>query len=82
MGKRTHRLSANKIPDAATLLVGNEAHIVLWDGKTRFGTILDVNSNGLTLRDKNALWYNRKKHTHFVAISEIRELIYDEVSQW
>ena len=82
MGKRTHRLQAGKIPEASNLLVGKEAHIVLWDGKTRFGTILEVTSDRLKLRDKNALWYNQKKHTHTVSVSEIRELIYDEVSRW
>lgn len=82
MGKRSERLSGKKLLSNLGSLQGKEAHIVLWEGVTYFGDLIKTDTNTITLKDKNAKWYNRKAHTHNLKLVDIREIIVDSSSKW
>ncbi|MEL6255576.1 MAG: hypothetical protein AAFR87_26465 [Bacteroidota bacterium] len=82
MGTRSERFSGKRLHSEAKSLLGKEAHVILWEGSTYFGDLIDVEEGRIKLRDKNARWYNLNNHTHDFDIEKIREVIVDRNSTW
>ncbi len=82
MGTRSDRFSGKRLRSEVKSLLGKEAHIVLWEGSTYFGDLVEAAEGRLKLRDKNARWYNQKDHTHDFELENIREVIIDRNSTW
>lgn len=80
MGKRTTRIYHHQIAAQLTTLQQVTAHVILWKGQTYFGTIVSYTADSLTVEDKGTFWYNRKRHTHTLALSAIREVITERQS--
>jgi len=82
MGKRSDRFSGKKLLSNVHKLAGKEVQIVLWEGATYFGDLIETKDHEVTIRDKNARWYNQKAHTHTLSLENIREIIMDKASKW
>lgn len=82
MGKRNIRIRRHELQNRAAELKNEEAHVVLLDGRTYFGRVLDANAETLTIRDVNARWTSVKRHTHQLPLSDIMEVIFDKVTQY
>lgn len=81
MGTRTRRIPAHQLKESLQSLSGKYAQIILWTGETRAGSVT-IQDEFIILTDLNARWYNRKRHVHHLSVSEIREVLLDEVSDW
>jgi len=82
MGKRTLRYLHHEVPHKREFLLQKDIHCVTWEGITYYGSCIGMDERILTLEDKNAHWYNRKKHQHQILLSDIREIIFDRVTDW
>lgn len=82
MGTRTTRIPSNKLEQKKDGLVGKLVQVVFWEGSTKTGRVESANATSITVRDPNTVWYNRKRHTHDIELSAIREVLLDEVSEW
>lgn len=68
--------------DRLAELPGKEVHVVMRDGSTHFGTVLSGTSSDLSVRDANAAWTSRKRHTHRLPLAEVMEVIFDIVTAY
>lgn len=82
MGKRSERFSGKKLLSGIDKLTGREVHIILWEGSTFFGDVVEASKSFVKIKDKNIRWYNRKGHTHNLKLDDIREIILDNPSKW
>lgn len=82
MGKRIIRVYSQQILENKEKFVHKSADVILQNGKTYFGDILEIDAENIHLLGKGTYWYNRKKHTHLIPISEVREMITTVVSDW
>lgn len=82
MGKRSERFSGKALGEKIKDLTGKEVQLILWEGATYYGDLLEAEGDKVRIRDKNAHWYNRRQHTHDFEINDIREIIVDRLSQW
>ncbi|WNJ18761.1 hypothetical protein [Pontibacter sp. G13] len=82
MGKRTLRIQLTKPDQDLGSLVGQEAHVITWEGSTFFGDIRFASNSTLTIEDKNITRFNRRRHRHHVALTDIREIIVDKATKW
>jgi hypothetical protein len=82
MGKRFTRITRRNYEQYLDQLSGQQAQVVDWSGRTYHGRLLRADLEGVSLQDLNAAWYNRKQHTHRLALDDIREIILDQVAPW
>jgi len=82
MGRRTIRILARQLQDRLSEIHEKDVQLITWEGKTYFGLARIKEGNSVLLEDKNVAWYNRKKHSHLLKLSEIREVIFDKISDW
>lgn len=82
MGTRIERITGLAIQQRLPELKGHKAQVVTWSGHTYFARVTAAEQETLTLVDLNAAWYNRRKHTHRVAVAEIREVVLDQPATW
>lgn len=82
MGRRTKRYLHHQVKANLPEFDQKEIQLICWDGRTLCGTASASGERGLVVIDKNVAWYNRKDHTHFVELSEIKEVVIDEISSW
>lgn len=82
MGKRNIRILRHQLLDRLAELPGKEAHVVMRDGNTHFGTVLSATAADITVRDANAAWTSRKRHTHRLPLAEVMEVIFDIVTAY
>ncbi len=77
MGKRNTRIFHHQLPSRIHELAGIEVHVILRDGTTYFGKVIDTNAEIIKIQDINARWTNIKKHTHKIHLNDVREVIFD-----
>ncbi|MCI4667210.1 MAG: hypothetical protein MRZ79_03550 [Bacteroidia bacterium] len=82
MGKRTKRYLHHQLEEHLNRFDQQEIQLIQWDGTTFSGLARVDKKGGIEIIDKNSAWYNRKKHSHFVEMSQIREVVIDEISSW
>lgn len=82
MGKRNIRILRHQLLDRLAELPGKEAHVVMRDGSTHFGTVIQASAIRLEVRDANAAWTSRKRHTHLLSTTEVMEVIFDIVTAY
>ncbi len=82
MGTRSRRLTSLSWQQTFDQIPGRFAHVVLFSGATHRGKITHADAEGLVLQDPNAAWYNLRRHTHRFELSDIREVIWDEIHHW
>lgn len=82
MGKRSNRIQGQELQTKLPEWVGKSVHLVTMDNRTWFGKLLATDGKGATLRDANAAWYNRRRHTHLLPWAQIREAITDFVAEY
>lgn len=78
MGKRTIRLRKKDLPEKLLeIKMNTEIQVVLSNGKTLSGNIMERNQTGLTIKSGNPAWYNTKAHLQVLAWHDIIEVEYD-----
>ena len=82
MGKRNQRILPAAFKSDLPALAGKEVHVFHLDGTTFSGILFLADQQHVEIRDKGRFWYNRKKKTHSIPLSEIREVIHDYVTDW
>ncbi|MEM0998365.1 MAG: hypothetical protein AAGN35_14995 [Bacteroidota bacterium] len=82
MGTRNIRIMRSQIAERRDEITGQIAHVVLRNGKTHSGVVIEADAESLTVRDTNARWTSRKRHTHRVPLVEIMEVILDTVTKY
>lgn len=82
MGRRTKRYLHQQLKEALAEFDQKEIQVICWDGSTLAGLAHTKSGEGMEISDKNLAWYNHKKHTHFVHLSDIKEVLVDEISNW
>lgn len=82
MGIRTERITGPAIAARLADHVGETVQLVTWQGLTYLGRLVAVEEEVAVMRDLNAYWYNRKRHTHRVSIGELRELVIDRTARY
>lgn len=82
MGIRSERITGKAIAEQAGQLIGQTLQVVTWTGLTYFGRVIRADAQTLDIRDPNAYWYNRKRHTHQIDLVDIREIVRDLPSKW
>lgn len=82
MGTRTSRIPSNHLEEKKASLVGKMVQVVFWEGRTKTGRVEAADTSSIIVRDPNTVWYNRKRHTHHIELTAIREVLLDEVSEW
>ncbi|MEO0898714.1 MAG: hypothetical protein AAFY71_20045 [Bacteroidota bacterium] len=82
MGKRSMRFLHHQILENKDKFTQQDIQCVTWKGQTYYGLCKEVNDRFVALEDKNSAWYNRKKHQHQIELSNIKEIIFDKISEW
>ncbi len=82
MGIRINRIPAHLLPEKVSEIEGKTVQVIMWGGETRMGKVRLITSEHVEINDLNRMWYNRKRHTHQIPISEIREVLIDRQSAW
>ena len=82
MGTRNLRLRPQDFGVHWESFTGKHLHVVTQAGTTLSGKVVALSPTQLTLRDSNAAWHNRKKHTHILHRDTILEIILDVVSPY
>ncbi|MFN0202668.1 MAG: hypothetical protein ACKVTZ_14180 [Bacteroidia bacterium] len=72
---RVQRIYGHLIFENRAFLKGKSVQLILLNGKTMFGEILEIEEKSLLLQDKAAYWYNRKLHQFSFEFAEIGEVI-------
>jgi hypothetical protein len=75
MGKRLQRLSGQSIIEKQSQLLNTELHLVLKNGSTFHGIIHGWIKSGCNFKDF-------RNHPHYFLISEIEEIITDNLSSY
>jgi hypothetical protein len=70
MSKRIIRIAGNKLFAELEKLRFIQLHIVLNNGTTRLGRLINFSENQMTLEDA-------REHSHIVELGDIYEVIYD-----
>jgi len=74
MGTRYRRWIGAQAQEAAAHLNGEWVEVVLTNGHTLTGTLSAPDASGFQVTDINQAWYNRRKHAHRVAYTDVHEL--------
>ena len=82
MGKRPIRIHPKDFIAETPKLIGQQAQVVLMDGCTYAGKLIECDSKRLVVEDANANWTNRKSHQHPLPFSEIQYIVIDKISAW
>lgn len=82
MGKRNIRIRRHELANRLGELKNQEAHVILLDGRTFFGKVTETAPQSLTIVDVNARWTSLKRHTHQLALADIMEVIFDQVTEY
>ncbi len=78
MGKRTIRLRKQDLPEKLLEVeINTEIQVVLSNGKTLSGKMMERNQTGLTIQSGNPAWYNTKAHLQVLFWQDIIEVEYD-----
>jgi hypothetical protein len=80
VGKRNIRVLRHQLSDRLSELPGKEAHVVMRDGSTHFGLVISASATQIEVRDANAAWTQRKRHTHILPMTDVMEVIFDIVT--
>ena len=75
MGKRLLRIRTMQLPQEISQFVGTKVTLILSDGRSLVGWLLQVQNNEASLRDAIG-------HLHTVSLSIIDELFLDKKSVW
>lgn len=82
MGKRNLRILPAAFATGLPKLKGKEIHVFRMDGTIYAGILYSENAQHIELKDKGGFWYNFRKKIHSIPLSEIREVMYDYVTEW
>jgi hypothetical protein len=82
MGTRSERIRGRDLPQQAERLLHQTVQLITWSGHSYLAKVVAVAPGHITLRDLNAYWYNRRKHTHHIPWEEVREVLIDRPSAW
>lgn len=78
MGKRTVRLRRHDLPEKLSFLaVNTEIQVVLGNGITLAGKLVETGQAYLVLEEGTTSWYNRHLHRHRIMLEDILEIEYD-----
>lgn len=78
MGKRTVRLRRQDLPEKLSFLaVNTEIQVVLGNGTTLAGKLIEAGKESLLLEEGKTSWYNRHLHRHRILLGDILEIEYD-----
>jgi hypothetical protein len=82
MGIRSKRITGLDLPAGLAAYQNRIVQVITWSGHTYLGRLKAVKADHLIVQDLNAYWYNRKWHTHAIALDEVREVVVDEQARW
>lgn len=82
MGIRSKRITGLDLPESLSAYQGRIVQVITWTGHTYLGRLQSMADDHLVIQDLNAYWYNRKRHTHRIALDDIREVVVDEQASW
>lgn len=82
MGKRNVRIPRQELASRLHEIADLEVHVILTDGTTHFGRIVETHPTEIILRDVNARWTSIRRHTHKIPLTNITEVILDIVAEY
>jgi hypothetical protein len=82
MGIRSERITGTAIGSRLSDLSGQTVQLITWQGLTYLGKLLAMEGEVVIIRDPNAYWYNRKRHTHRIPLADLREVLIDRPANW
>jgi hypothetical protein len=82
MGKRFERIPAAQLPARLEGRTGQSVQVLLHNGITHQGLLLEAGPSALVLRSPRAMWYNRKRHTRRIDYAQIAEVVAEYASPW
>ncbi|HHG85000.1 MAG TPA: hypothetical protein ENJ82_09675 [Bacteroidetes bacterium] len=83
MGTRNIRIRRSQVAARLPELSGKTVHIILQNGRTYSGEVISATvEGGLSIRDHNAPWTSRKRHTHKIDLDQVIEVILDTVTDF
>lgn len=78
MGKRTVRLRKQDLPEKLLeVKINTEIQVVLSNGKTLSGNMMEKNQTGIIIKSGNPAWYNTEAHLQKLSWKDIIEVEYD-----
>jgi hypothetical protein len=82
MGIRSKRITGLDLPQGLNAHLGQSVQVITWSGHTYLGRLISLEADHVVVRDFNAYWYNRKRHTHQIPLEQLREVVVDQPAAW